>query len=159
MYLQLQRLHSDESSGVVPISVAHASRADDVRLLLFARTDREKEDWYHRFVSASKGCVADSMPSPMLDAVGADMVFVHEDDCGSTVAVGEQPEEGAVSSSTRSSVGEESSETTAAAKSRSGSTIGGEPATLNNEGGLLMCPSAARGPADYVRFMGHYQVY
>lgn len=30
---------------------------DEVRLLLFARCDREKEDWYRRFISASKGIV------------------------------------------------------------------------------------------------------
>lgn len=30
---------------------------DEVRLLLFARCNREKEDWYRRFVAASKGHV------------------------------------------------------------------------------------------------------
>lgn len=30
---------------------------DEIRLLLFARCDREKEDWYRRFVAASKGRV------------------------------------------------------------------------------------------------------
>lgn len=146
----------DQASGTASAS-AQLPRADDVHLLLFARTDREKEDWYRRFVAASQGCIADRMPSP-IDVVGADMVFVHEDDCGgSGVVPGEQqPEEGA-SSSTRSSVGEESSETTAAVKSTSGSTVV-EATTLNNEG-LLMSPSAARGPVDYVRFMGHYQVF
>lgn len=150
-------MHLHEAYGVAANS-AQSPSADDVRLMLFARTDREKEDWYRRFVAASKGCIADRMPSP-LDGVGSDMVFVHEDDCGigSGVALGEQPEEGAPSS-TRSSVGDETSETTAAAgKSRSDSTVGEQP-TLNNDG-LLMSPSAARGPVEYVRFMGHYQVY
>ncbi|XP_037953370.1 uncharacterized protein LOC119683624 isoform X2 [Teleopsis dalmanni] len=32
---------------------------DEERLLLFARTDREKEDWYRRFVAASNGEVHD----------------------------------------------------------------------------------------------------
>lgn len=30
---------------------------DEVRLLLFSRCDREKEDWYRRFMAASKGQV------------------------------------------------------------------------------------------------------
>lgn len=30
---------------------------DEVRLLLFSRCDREKEDWYRRFMAASKGHV------------------------------------------------------------------------------------------------------
>lgn len=30
---------------------------DETRLLLFARCDREKEDWYRRFKAASKGLV------------------------------------------------------------------------------------------------------
>lgn len=129
-------------------------------MLLFARTDREKEDWYRRFGAATKGSVSDCIPSP-LDGLGADMVFVNEDECGGSVAPppSEQPEEGGASSSTRSSVGDEPSETTSAAaiKSRSGSVVG-EPTLLSNED-LLISPSAARGPVEYVRFMGHYQVY
>lgn len=34
---------------------------DEVRLILFARGDREKEDWYRRFVAASEGDVHDQM--------------------------------------------------------------------------------------------------
>ncbi|XP_018787857.1 PREDICTED: uncharacterized protein LOC108968336 isoform X2 [Bactrocera latifrons] len=34
---------------------------DEVRLILFSRGDREKEDWYRRFVAASEGDVHDQM--------------------------------------------------------------------------------------------------
>lgn len=33
---------------------------DEVRLLIFARCDREKEDWYRRFRAASSGRVHES---------------------------------------------------------------------------------------------------
>lgn len=53
---------------------------DEVRLILFARCDREKEDWYRRFRAASRGYVHESeLQVPMTQ-------FVEESDLQAVAA-------------------------------------------------------------------------
>lgn len=57
--LQLRQLHQSitPDKEVRDITIPCG---DEVRLLMFARCDREKEDWYRRFMAASRGCVHES---------------------------------------------------------------------------------------------------
>ncbi|XP_054732223.1 uncharacterized protein LOC129240455 isoform X1 [Anastrepha obliqua] len=56
MNADLQQLQDDTQNNDTLIPCG-----DEVRLILFARADREKEDWYRRFVAASEGDVHDQV--------------------------------------------------------------------------------------------------
>jgi len=123
--------------------------------LLFARCDREKEDWYRRFTAASIGAIVDQEPQ------FPDMVMVNEDDVVAAIksaALANQERDsidsiddrttGAESGSNIVPVKSESEPDEGAKSSRSGSVFEG----------LLLTSCAARGPADYVKFMTRFQV-
>ncbi|EDW73272.2 uncharacterized protein Dwil_GK17462 [Drosophila willistoni] len=144
---------------------------DEVRLLLFTRCDREKEDWYRRFVAASKGRVHEQdLQVPMAR-------FVDETDLQAAAA------KQAVLLTMGSSVkqvrykdGDDRSGVTEA----STSTNNNEDADSNtpdtaqfeevleedctpdgprdeNFEGMIMSSDTTRNPADYVKFMTVYQ--
>ncbi|XP_068149255.1 uncharacterized protein [Drosophila tropicalis] len=144
---------------------------DEVRLLLFTRCDREKEDWYRRFVAASKGLVHEQdLQVPMAR-------FVDETDLQAAAAkqavlltMGNSVKQ------VRSKDGDDRSGVTEA----STSTNNNEDADSNtpdtaqfeevleedctpdgprdeNFEGLIMSSDTARNPADYVKFMTLYQ--
>lgn len=157
---------------------------DDIRILLFARADREKEDWFRRFSAASIGAITDQ------ELQFADMVFVNESDCVAALKA-------AATASTNSPIEKESvagGEVTVSTHddtnttTNPGTTISstvtdpkldgkcddsaeqagtGTSETDSNEKkcrtnslfeGLLMTSCAARGPSEYIKFMSRYQV-
>ncbi|XP_060655694.1 uncharacterized protein LOC132790948 isoform X1 [Drosophila nasuta] len=138
---------------------------DEVRLLLFARCDREKEDWYRRFITASKGIVHEQdLHVPMIR-------FVEDTDLQAAAAqqavnlLMGQP------SKTRTEKSDEKSMTSLA--SNNNDEVGSntpdtqcddileddetpDPAKDGFEG-LIMNADVARNPQDYVKFMAVYQ--
>ncbi|XP_064541249.1 testis-expressed protein 2-like isoform X1 [Drosophila montana] len=134
---------------------------DEVRLLMFARCDREKEDWYRRFIAASKGCVHESeLQVPMahyvedtdLQAVAAQQAINLTR--GFPKARFKEPEEGSMSSllndetpgaNTPDTLDEAIDEDPASDQQRDGYE------------GLIMNADVARNPAEYVKFMAVYQ--
>lgn len=139
------------------------------RLLLFARTDREKEDWYRRLVAASRGRIADRRPPPLVpgyddlaEDTGAELLVgaaLPASDGSSFVSFiersdGELLPEKPVAGDGATSVDEA---TMAGAALRDGSGCAGGDEADGGDGLLQMTPCAYRGPVDYVRFMEHYK--
>lgn len=147
------------------------------QLILFARCDREKEDWYRRFYSASLGNAYSNEGARNINLnIDADLdcgqfndlVMINTDDVRKAIASlrnrdsakleKNRRESGRVSSSFSESNLKEVSE------HRHGSLVEHEYTTLGdafNEMsniGLLMTSCATRGPNEYVNFMANYQV-
>lgn len=106
---------------------------DETRILLFARCDREKEDWYRRFCAASIGAINDQ------ELHIPDIVMITEDDIK---AASDQIEETTVSADDK------------VIPSITDSKPVEDTTTFE---GLLMTTDAARNPAEYIRFMSKYQ--
>uniref|UniRef100_A0A1B0CGX2 SMP-LTD domain-containing protein n=1 Tax=Lutzomyia longipalpis TaxID=7200 RepID=A0A1B0CGX2_LUTLO len=124
---------------------------DDVRLLLFARCDREKEDWFRRFTAASVGLIVDS------DCHIPDMVMLSDEEVVSIKLSSyldlHQPVEGEEKPN-----GTEIAKTPE--KSAKDNEGGGESKRSSMESifeGLLITTCATRGPVDYLKFMSKYQ--
>lgn len=128
---------------------------DNIRILLFARCDREKEDWFRRFTAASIGSIVDQ------EFQFPDMVMVNEDDVVAAVkeaTLVNQERDSIESMEERTSAGDGGSNVVlvksdfdsddSVRRSRSGSMFEG----------LLLTSCAARGPEDYVKFMTIFQV-
>lgn len=181
--MQLQRLHLDREllAASAPASPQNRGRATNngattappaapqvTRLLLFARADREKEDWYRRLVAASRGHVTDRRPPPpssatdenngvepsttrLLHANGGSSSFV-------SFIEPPSPAEAQPAAATTPSAADANERSDgagwqpAAEEANSGAAEGADEALL------LMTPCAHRGPADYVRFVEHYKV-
>ncbi|XP_036337201.1 uncharacterized protein LOC118747299 isoform X2 [Rhagoletis pomonella] len=145
---------------------------DEVRLILFARADREKEDWYRRFVAASEGdvheqvlrllnlklvddaelqrAVAKASQMPLDPSAKRDISSMEQDnnaDNESHVLPPDMAPPLVVESKTE--------------KSEMFKDIPDDmevvPTPTDTFEGLLMSSSAARNPPDYIRFMAIYQ--
>ncbi|XP_044313905.1 testis-expressed protein 2 isoform X2 [Drosophila rhopaloa] len=137
---------------------------DEVRLLLFSRCDREKEDWYRRFTAASKGLVHEQdLQVPMARFVedtdlqaaaarqalhlvtgmgkGVGAVKWRTEDEVSTGIVNDEPEQQTPDGQFENVTEEDLCET---------------PREENFDG-MIMSANVARNPPDYVRFMAVYQ--
>ncbi|KAG4072891.1 hypothetical protein HA402_002634 [Bradysia odoriphaga] len=128
---------------------------DDIRILLFARCDREKEDWYRRFTSASVGTIVDQ------EFQFPDMVMVNDDDVAAAVkaaALANQERDSIESTDGPTTPADGVSNATAPTKSdcESAECVKCSRSDSVFEG-LLLTSCAARGPADYVRFMTRFQ--
>lgn len=114
------------------------------------------KDWFRRFTAASIGAIVDQEPQ------FPDMVMVNEDDVVAAMkaAALANQERDSIDSTDERTPGGESSSNTVPVKSE------GEPSdegTKNSRSGsvfegLLLTSCAARGPADYVKFMARFQV-
>lgn len=159
---------------------------DEIRLLLFARCDREKEDWYRRFVAASKGFVHErDLQVPLVK-------FVDEADLQAAAAqqavnltLGGNKNVVRVdtlfpifflsryllfqSVQTRSKMEEDKSAATEDVGTNTntpdqlyddgGGTQSGTPDVMDTGyEGLIMNADVARNSADYIKFMAVYQV-
>lgn len=129
---------------------------DDIRILLFARCDREKEDWYRRFTSASVGAIIDQ------EFQFPDMVMVNEDDVAAAVkaaALANQERDSIELSDGRTTPPDGVSNATVSTKAdcESGECVKCSRSDSAFEG-LLLTSCAARGPGEYVRFMTRFQV-
>lgn len=157
---------------------------DDIRILLFARADREKEDWFRRFSAASVGAITDQ------ELQFADMVFVNESDCvaalkaAATATPNSQNEKESTTTAGEATISSNDDTITANTSTAIPSTAAdskldgkcddnveqtgtGSCETDNVEKkcrtnslfeGLLMTSCAARGPNEYIKFMSRYQV-
>lgn len=157
---------------------------DDIRILLFARADREKEDWFRRFSAASVGAITDQ------ELQFADMVFVNESDCVAALKAAATPSTNAPNEKDTAATGEATvsshddtntsttitaTATTNASDSKldgkcddNNETSGAGSCEIDNNEkkcrtnslfeGLLMTSCAARGPSEYIKFMSRYQV-
>lgn len=128
---------------------------DETRILLFARGDREKEDWYRRFLAASQGQVEDhdiQLPNVAfvddseVKAAAKAATFIPDNDKFQTTSPSKTPEEKSeetdIANKTESMNKENSVET---------------PSSTNFEG-LIISNCAGRNSEDYVKFMALYQV-
>lgn len=121
--------------------------------MLFARCDREKEDWFRRFSAASVGAIVDQEPQ------FPDMVVVNEEDVAAAVKAA------ALANQERDSIESTEGRTTPVdgglniVKSNVDSDEGVKSSRSGSVfEGLLLTSCAARGPADYVKFMTRFQV-
>ncbi|KAH8234698.1 hypothetical protein KR032_001959 [Drosophila birchii] len=133
---------------------------DEVRLLLFSRCDREKEDWYRRFMAASKGLVHEQdLQVPMarfvedtdLQAAAAKQAILL---VGGTTSRGKDAEE-----KTDEANPNEESEQQSPEVQFENITEEDLIETPKDDSfdGMIMSANVARNWPDYVRFMAVYQ--
>ncbi|XP_055716165.1 uncharacterized protein LOC129810008 [Phlebotomus papatasi] len=131
-----------------------APSGDDVRLLLFARCDREKEDWFRRFSAASCGSVVDS------DCHIPDMVMLSDEEVVSIKLASNldlHPQsENAEEKANGTDVGKVSEKS--GKETEGGRTESQRSSIASVYEGLLITTCATRGPVDYLKFMSKYQV-
>ncbi|XP_030386183.1 uncharacterized protein LOC115632999 isoform X2 [Scaptodrosophila lebanonensis] len=143
---------------------------DEVRLLLFARCDREKEDWYRRFICASKGRVHEQ------DLQVPQARFVEDTDLQLAAAreavrltsggskrkrkEGEERQLQINDNSSQTSLHEDGGINTPDAN-EDAPEEDCTPDVPKEEGfeGMIMSSDVARNPPDYVRFMTVYQFH
>ncbi|KAH8319289.1 hypothetical protein KR067_002891 [Drosophila pandora] len=134
---------------------------DEVRLLLFSRCDREKEDWYRRFMAASKGQVHErDLKVPMarfvedadLQAAAARHAMQLVSGMGS-MAVAKQNEDVA---STSPPAIDEAEQPADQFENITEEDLMETPKEDDFEG-MIMSANVARNQPDYVRFMAIYQ--
>ncbi|XP_041631375.1 uncharacterized protein [Drosophila kikkawai] len=139
---------------------------DEVRLLLFSRCDREKEDWYRRFLAASKGLVHEQdLQVPMARFVeDTDLQAAAARQALHLVASG-------LGGTSAKSKGKETEDKTDEANPTDESeqqTPDGQFESITEEDlidppkdesfdGMIMSANVARNSPDYVRFMAVYQ--
>ncbi|XP_034482978.1 uncharacterized protein LOC117788346 isoform X1 [Drosophila innubila] len=138
---------------------------DEVRLLLFARCDREKEDWYRRFIAASKGIVHEQeLHVPMIR-------FVEDTDLQAAAAANAvnlilgQPNKTRVKEPDEKSLTSMASNNNDDGGSNTPDTLFDDileeddspDAVKDGYEGLIMNADVARNPPDYVKFMAAYQ--
>ncbi|XP_017136961.1 uncharacterized protein LOC108152263 isoform X1 [Drosophila miranda] len=142
---------------------------DEVRLLLFTRCDREKEDWYRRFIAASKGRVHEQdLHVPMAR-------FVEDTDLQMAAARQAVRMVGAMGGLKARPKDNQSDDRSLGDVSFASNVNDGQqtpdvefdeitaddllPETPKEEQfeGMIMSSDVARNPADYVRFMAGYQ--
>ncbi|XP_069968035.1 uncharacterized protein [Bactrocera oleae] len=143
---------------------------DEVRLILFARGDREKEDWYRRFVAASEGDVHDQMLRL------PNLKFVDDAELQRAAAKAAQmpldPRDNATPENENHAEAESHvlpPDMAPPLMVEGGKLTKGEtfkdipddmevvPSPTDAFEGLLMSSCAARNPPDYIRFMAIYQ--
>ncbi|KAH8286522.1 hypothetical protein KR054_010831 [Drosophila jambulina] len=133
---------------------------DEVRLLLFSRCDREKEDWYRRFLAASKGLVHEQdLQVPMAR-------FVEDTDLQAAAARQAMHLVGGCSFKGRET--EEKNDEANPNEESEQQTPDGQFENITEEDlietpkddsfdGMIMSANVARNFPDYVRFMAVYQ--
>lgn len=152
---------------------SEVSAEPPTQLILFARCDREKEDWYRRFYVASQGNAYSSGSSnndPNLDCGQfSDMVMINADDVRSTMTGNNKSYENLIKSErcrkpskVSNSFSEGNLKDLSFEKRRNSveegyATLDEAINSLPNIG-LLMTSCATRGPSEYVKFMSSYQV-
>ncbi|XP_020717892.1 uncharacterized protein LOC101453123 isoform X2 [Ceratitis capitata] len=162
MNADLQQLqdNTQDTDNLIPCG-------DEVRLILFSRGDREKEDWYRRFVAASEGDVHDQvLRLPNLKLI---------DDAELQRAAAKAAQMRMEPVENENSVENEShvlpadmapplvveGKTDKTDKSETFKDIPDDmevvPSPTDTFEGLLMSSCAARNPPDYIRFMAIYQ--
>ncbi|XP_011180596.2 uncharacterized protein Tex2_1 isoform X1 [Zeugodacus cucurbitae] len=164
MNADLQQLQDNtlNKDGLIPCG-------DEVRLILFSRGDREKEDWYRRFVAASEGDVHDQMlrlpnlkfvDDAELQRVAAKAAQMHMESREGVANANEDHAE------TESHVlpADMAPPLVVEGKPEKGETFKDipddmevVPSPTDAFEGLLMSSCAARNPPDYIRFMAIYQ--
>lgn len=127
---------------------------DETRLLLFARGDREKEDWYRRFLAASQGHIDDQnihLPN---------VTFVDDSEIKAAAkAATFMPDNEKFQNSSPSKTPEDKSEETDVAnKSEMNKENSVETPTSTSFEGLIISNCAGRNSEDYIKFMALYQV-
>ncbi|XP_016999991.2 testis-expressed protein 2 isoform X1 [Drosophila takahashii] len=138
---------------------------DEVRLLLFSRCDREKEDWYRRFTAASKGMVHEQdLQVPMAR-------FVEDSDLQAAAARQALHLVGGMGKSGMGAVKWQTEEEMSTGKANDETdqqTPDGQFENVTEEDlcetpkedtfdGMIMSANVARNSPDYVRFMAVYQ--
>lgn len=139
---------------------------ENTRLLLFARCDREKEDWFRRFNAASMGANNDEQLHLTDIAVENDEDgFVDIADVGAaefhSIESTEIPDEKVSKVKTTQSLSMDSVRDNNVSSDNNASDIVVEGSTSPNQSmfeGLMMTSCASRGPPDYIKFMSRYQV-
>ncbi|XP_020816975.1 testis-expressed protein 2 isoform X1 [Drosophila serrata] len=139
---------------------------DEVRLLLFSRCDREKEDWYRRFLAASKGLVHEQdLQVPMARFVeDTDLQAAAAKQAVLLVASGL----GVSSSKTKGKETEDKSDEANPNEESELQTPEVQFENITEEDlietpkddsfdGMIMSANVARNSPDYVRFMAVYQ--
>ncbi|KAH8415554.1 hypothetical protein KR222_004593, partial [Zaprionus bogoriensis] len=165
LFLQLQELRNNANPDLELQEISMPC-GDEIRLLLFARCDREKEDWYRRFVSASKGIVHEQdLQVPMarfvedtdLQAAAAQhAVNLTMDNSKISTARDRETDKSTSMMSVASNYNETSGTNTP-------ETPGEDPLEEDNSpdldgfNGLIMSADVARNPRDYIKFMAVYQ--
>lgn len=123
---------------------------DEIRLLLFARCDREKEDWYRRFINASVGAVRDNEnPQANIKYVTDKMAHALQQVTQNLENLNEEERQQKGGST------EKKKELTEDVATDEGE-VQFPPDTQFD--GLLMTPCSSRSHPDYVKFMAKYQV-
>uniref|UniRef100_A0A1I8Q7Q7 SMP-LTD domain-containing protein n=1 Tax=Stomoxys calcitrans TaxID=35570 RepID=A0A1I8Q7Q7_STOCA len=161
-------VNPDEDLNAITVPVG-----DEVRILLFARGAREKEDWYRRFVCASNGDVTDQdlhlTNVKLIDDKGLQAAATK----AAQMLINPKPRENSTSSA-KISIPESqqsSSALTFNVEDNFDAPETKEDAAAENEDdfvdimledsenieGLLMSAGAARNDADYIKFMSLYQ--
>ncbi|XP_037926083.1 uncharacterized protein LOC119661010 isoform X4 [Hermetia illucens] len=151
LHSNLQKLHDNQQQQDT-IKETTVPCGDETRLLLFARCDREKEDWYRRFLAASVGEINDQ------ELQNPDIVMMTDDEITAAIravpptvsALTEQKEE-LISSTTATEGG---SDETAKRSSKTGLMEDDDSIPFE---GLIIAPNAARNAYGYIRFMSLYQ--
>ncbi|XP_075162375.1 uncharacterized protein LOC142235042 isoform X2 [Haematobia irritans] len=146
---------------------------DEVRILLFARGAREKEDWYRRFICASNGDVNDQdlhlSNVKLIDDKGLQAAATR----AAQMLINPKPRENSTSSAKISVQESQQSSSTITFNLEDNIDMGPETKdeTQENEDdfvdimvddsesieGLLMSSGTARNDADYIKFMALYQ--
>lgn len=124
-------------NDMVPSQKDATPCGDETRLLLFARTDREKEDWYRRFLAASIGAVTDS------ETHIPNVHLLSEEEVATIRQSGFLWDGPPVDEEKVKPVPDQADR---------------ENSEDSNFEGLLMTPCSSRGPTNYVKFMSKYQV-
>lgn len=122
---------------------------------MFARGDREKEDWYRRFLAASQGHVEDR------DVRLPNVTFVDDSEvkAAAKAATFIPDNEKSVDNSSPNKTPDEKSEevdTTNKAEINKENSVE-SPTSVNYEG-LIISNCAGRNSEDYLKFMALYQV-
>ena len=125
---------------------ASTPSSEEVRLIFFARADREKEDWYRRFQNASQGLVRDN------ENPSANYKYVSEKEAQAMRQVTQHLE-----NLTEEQLNERKSPKTKEEERDQQETELQFPPDSQFDG-LLMTPCSARSHPDYVKFMSKYQV-
>lgn len=128
---------------------------DETRILLFARGDRDKEDWYRRFLAASQGQIEDQdIHLPNVTLVD-DQEIKAAAKAATFMPDNEKFKENSSPSKTPDDKSEETDVITKAEMNKENSV---ETPTSTTYEGLIISNCAGRNSEDYIKFMALYQV-
>ncbi|KAL5293475.1 TEX2 family protein [Megaselia abdita] len=125
---------------------------DETRILLFARGDRDKEDWYRRFLAASQGQVEDQ------DIHLPNVTFIDDSDIKAAAkAATFMPDNEKLNSSPSKTPEDISEEGDSVKKSEMNKEASVETPSSTTFEGLIISNCAGRNSEDYIKFMALYQ--